>query len=189
MRKSNSFSNGLAALALSVPLVLGVGGCKGDGGGSGKDDICEATIRTEPGRVGLGDYTMDMPDTHSPVEDLDFEYYNGHKGGAGDTLVMNGCDGGVHMIFAYDSLTRMFMTEGWKGEMDTGSKLGDTYTDFYDKNYGYKRGRTVSSGRICRLNGQIKVYFTDTNWDAKITEISLRGTRWHSNSDSWNNCY
>lgn len=64
------------------------------------------------------------------VDKCNFTYYKEHKGGYGNTLQLESCDGGLLLYWAWDSLKSIYVANGWTGETDRGLKIGDTLEQF-----------------------------------------------------------
>jgi len=77
-------------------------------------------------RVGLGCYKLEIADRNNPVLGCNFQYYDGHAGGAGDTLEMLGCGGYAYMKWAYNALQEVAVRQGWQGQTDLGLTIGDS---------------------------------------------------------------
>lgn len=66
-----------------------------------------------------------------------WDYFQGHKGGLGDTLQIASCNDGVVLVWAYEYFTSIKLTQGWTGTTDTGLAIGTTYADFVQVYPGY----------------------------------------------------
>lgn len=81
--------------------------------------------------ASIGSYRIDMHDADWLVEHPGFEYYEGHRGGSGDTLEIINREAGIYLQWASNRLQSIDVFEGWPGEITgTGIKLGSTLEEF-----------------------------------------------------------
>ena len=94
---------------------------------------CSGILYTRGDSVGLDVYKIGVGDSHFPVENCGFQYYQGNKGGFGSTLEEIGCaNDSVHLIWAYGGLSSIRVSRGWEGQTDTGLKIGDPIEKYLD---------------------------------------------------------
>jgi|SRR3989344_860281 len=135
----------LAALLLASTIAIFSATCKkednGNSRGQGQWNTCPScsdTLLTIDMDSGFRDcgfqhyYKLGIADEHYPVDSCNFEYYDNHMGGEGDTLQEIGCDKSVFFEWAYGTLWDIGVREGWSGQTDTGLKIGDPLDKFLD---------------------------------------------------------
>ncbi|MFA6446906.1 MAG: hypothetical protein WCW31_01455 [Patescibacteria group bacterium] len=84
--------------------------------------------------------TFGVLSTGSPVSDTyaiqilstctGWDYFEGHKGGTGDTLEITSCNKGIVLIWAYNMFMRIQLSQGWTGTTSEKIAIGSTYQDF-----------------------------------------------------------
>ena len=92
-------------------------------------------------RIGLDCYKVGIGDRHYAVSDCDFEYHEGHAGGAGETLEIVGCGDAVYMQWAFGRLQSISVRAGWEGETGRGLGIGDSI-EVFQQLYPEARQRT-----------------------------------------------
>ncbi len=81
--------------------------------------------------ASIGSYRINMHDAYWLAESPGFEYYEGHRGGSGDTLEIINWEAGIYLKWAYNRLYAVNVWEGWRGEIaETGIHLGSTLEEF-----------------------------------------------------------
>lgn len=99
-----------------------------------------AKIRNgDNGYFGLPGFPIGVFDDTWLGKEPDWEYADGHGGGAGNTLQIISHKHGIEMLWAYNNLYLIILTEGWQGQIQTGLteltgiRLGSKGSDFLDK--------------------------------------------------------
>ncbi len=78
-----------------------------------------------------------LPLTTEDIRDLancrDFDIYDHHYGGYGDTLEMRSINNGTHLLWSYNQLGHIFLGPEWEGITDKGIKMGDSLSKFISR--------------------------------------------------------
>jgi len=128
---------GMAAVALCSMLVSGCGSSitqeppRWEFPERGEYLTTQDNIKFGKKGVGLGKFAMEMSDKKWLAESPDFDIYEGHAGGYGDTLQIKSARFGIFLEWAYNELMIITLTRGWHGRVaETGIKLGDPIESF-----------------------------------------------------------
>jgi len=85
---------------------------------------------------GIGNYRFHRQGDDSSawmlVRNCGCNVFEGHTGGAGDTLQIVDPGGSLVLIWAYNQFNGFVLREGWSGQTGRGAQLGMTRADFID---------------------------------------------------------
>ncbi|MFH1592663.1 MAG: Ig-like domain-containing protein [Candidatus Woesearchaeota archaeon] len=91
----------------------------------------DSNIFLEVNYAGFGGLRLRTTDRNHLADDCpDFDIFEGHDGGYGDTLEMRSINGGVHLLWSYNNLGHVFVGPGWTGETNRRIGIGDNLEDF-----------------------------------------------------------
>ncbi|MEJ0021010.1 MAG: Ig-like domain-containing protein [Candidatus Doudnabacteria bacterium] len=83
--------------------------------------------------AGFGVMRRYQGDWRAGSDDPDYSYYNGHTGGAGQTLEYLGCSGGnyIWLQWAFNGFVTVAVRAPWQGSTDRGLRIGDDPAKFH----------------------------------------------------------
>ncbi len=136
---------------------------------------CTSELYENPLTQGLGGLFMGMGNCLL-MESRGFAIYEGHAGGYGDTLEWVGCEGGVRLVWAYNGLRDIYLSEGWQGSTDKGIEIGDSLDDVRS---AYPNAVDVSNdvvnavGAVWYVNGTFYELYFVFHDEGALQSISL----------------
>lgn len=73
--------------------------------------------------MGDADYTL-------VTKECKFDYYEEHRGGWGNILVLQKCQGGLLLSWSHNQMDGIYLSKGWTGQTDKGLKISDSLKKF-----------------------------------------------------------
>lgn len=141
---------------------------KGSSGASGPG--CD-TKEKDDGFVGIGGFPLEMGDARwLGYQCSDSGYVDRHTGGIGNTLEITGCNDSFYLGWAFGSLMRIIVYEGWNGKIaESGIRIGSSLDEFISKYPG-----AAKCGSCKDYNGY-PVCYEGESWHTTVKWVSSKG--------------
>ncbi|MCX6706581.1 MAG: hypothetical protein NT001_00350 [Candidatus Woesearchaeota archaeon] len=79
---------------------------------------CDSDLKISNNSASIGTIYLGQPDANWLADCKNFEIFEGHKGGLGDTLEIVGCNKEIYLIWAYSGLRTVVVNKGWNGKIN-----------------------------------------------------------------------
>jgi hypothetical protein len=175
---------GLTSAKLVCLAAAALSSCNIVGPSDAQSGICNEGFNTNgappaPGqsspRLGLEGHYLGSRENKSwvgPNASLPdgFMHVEGASGGIGNTLQVVGCNQGVYLSYAGETLNTVAVREGWRGRTDGGLRIGSSYEE-------YRRLENPPSLAVSLGEGQERAYQLRFVWywfkDGRLAGIEV----------------